>query len=56
MPGSSTEQKNQWLDELAKVGLTEELFESILAASPNREMTLGYPQDRIDEITIYQNW
>jgi hypothetical protein len=53
---SAIEQKRQWFEELAKVGLTEELFESILAASPQREIVLGYPQDAVEEITVQQNW
>lgn len=53
---SSSDQKRQWLAELAKVGLTQELFEAILSTSPNKDMVLGYPQDAVEEITIQQNW
>lgn len=43
-------------DELERVGLTRELFETILAASPSRQIVLGYPQERVDAIFIEQNW
>ena len=43
-------------DELDKVGLTRELFESILAMSPARQIVLGYPQEKIDALFIQDNW
>jgi hypothetical protein len=52
----SADSQKQWSEELAKVGLTDDLFEAILNAAPDRETALGYPQDLVDELAIYQNW
>ena len=54
MPLGQSEKELQ--DELEKVGLTRELFESILAASPARQIVLGFPQEKIDTVFIQHNW
>ena len=52
----SVEKQKEWTEDLAKVGLSKELFESILAASPEREIVPGYPQEKVVGIIIQQNW
>jgi len=51
-----TTDKAEWKKELEKIGLTEEVFRNILAASPARQIVPGYPQDRIEVIFIQKNW
>jgi hypothetical protein len=48
--------KLEWSKELEKVGLTEEVFQEILAASPAKQIVPGYPQDWIQAISIQENW
>ncbi len=52
----NAETKREWERELEKVGLTQELLDYILAASPEREIVPGYPQDRVERIIVQQNW
>jgi hypothetical protein len=48
--------REEWLKELQKLGLTEEIFENIIAAAPSREIIPGYPQDWVQAISIQENW
>jgi hypothetical protein len=43
-------------EELERAGLTPELFATIIASSPARQIVLGYPQERVDTISVVQNW
>lgn len=54
MPLGQSEKQLQ--RELEKVGLTRELFETILAMSPARQITPGYPQEKIEALFIQDNW
>lgn len=42
--------------ELETVGLTPELFETILSASPSRQIVVGYPQQDVNAIFVERNW
>jgi hypothetical protein len=46
----------EFQDELDRMGLTRELFETILASSPSRQIIVGYPQETLDSMFIKQNW
>ncbi|MFQ1021440.1 hypothetical protein [Tardisphaera saccharovorans] len=45
----------EWKKELEKIGISQELFEAILAAAPARQFTLGYPQVRIQRTYVQEN-
>jgi hypothetical protein len=53
---SIQDKSEEWLKELEKLELSEEIFENILAAAPAREIIPGYPQDSIQAISIQENW
>jgi hypothetical protein len=53
---ASSERMEEWVRELDSVGLTKEVFESILASSPERDIIPGYPQEKVDYLTLNQNW
>jgi hypothetical protein len=56
MAMSGEDKKLEWSKELEKVGLTEEVFQNIIAASPAKQIVPGYPQDWIQAFSIQENW
>ena len=54
--GMAKTDMSEWKKELEKVGLTEEVFQNILAAAPAQQVVPGYPQDKIEGISIQENW
>ena len=40
--------------ELERIGLSEEVYRIILDLAPTRQILIGYPQDRIVKITVYE--
>ncbi len=48
--------KSEWESELKKVGLDAEVFETIVAIAPARDIVPGYPQDKINVMFVQKNW
>ena len=55
---SNMSKKNptKFKEELEKLGIHEEIFSATLALSPTRKITVGYPQEKINTISVQQNW
>jgi hypothetical protein len=52
----SKKNPTKFKEELEKLGIHEEIFSATLALSPTRKITVGYPQEKINTISVQQNW